>query len=290
MAGRTKKSVTIASGKEKVRSAPRSGDYLRHSIYKDVLARKRLTRVVEQVSAYATETRKNGLKILDLGCGIGGITFPLSYLGYKVVGVDIDQQSIEACNSKNTFPDALYLVGDIAVLDLRKRFDVVICSEVLEHSTHPERLLHAISKHLNPDGIAIITVPNGYSFYELVFSRLFQKLKITTLFHKLPNRAYQALTGSPSPYHSLNIFCGHVQFFTLSGFTRLLNEYGLHLVNISNQSLGLFLDWKWLSPLRWLECKLADYAPHHIAGGWVFVIGKKDTEGERNNSGQNAND
>ncbi|MFC1903318.1 class I SAM-dependent methyltransferase [Chloroflexota bacterium] len=248
-----------------------SEQYLQYTLYKDVLARKRLTAVVERVSSYAKEVQKNRLKILDLGCGIGGMAFPLSYLGHTVVGVDVDSQSIEDCNSKNTFPNATYLVGDIANLDLLEPFDVVICSEVLEHSLEPNLILQTIKRHLTPDGIAIVTIPNGYCLYELVFSRLFQKLKITTLFHRLPPKMYRALTGSPSPYHSLNIFCGHVQFFTLRRFTRLIGECGFRLMEIVNLSLGLFLDWKWLSPLRRLECNLAGFVPNAVAGGWVFV-------------------
>jgi len=260
--------------KEGLINTPQPDDYLRYSIYQDVLARKRLVAIVEQVSAYAAKTQKGNLKILDLGCGIGGTSFPLSHLGYQVVGIDIDARSIDECNKKNTFPTAAFLVADIAGLDLPERFDVVVCTEVIEHSAYPERLLETIHRHLEWDGISIITIPNGYSFYELVFSRLFQKLKITQLFHRLPNRVYQLLTGSPTPYHSLNIFCGHVQFFTLRKFKRLLKEGGLHLIDIENQSLGLFLDWKWLSPLRRLECKLADHVSHPIAGGWVLVINK----------------
>lgn len=245
------------------------------SIFKDVLARKRLAAVIERVSAYAASTAKDNLTVLDLGCGLGGIAFPLGYLGYLVVGVDIDSRSIEECNKRNTFPNATYVVADIAALDLRQQFDVVVCSEVIEHSAHPECLLETMSRHLKVDGIGIVTVPNGYSLYELVFSRLFEKLGVTRLFHKLPSKVYRALTGSPSPYHSLNIFCGHVQFFSLSRVRRLLNETGFQLVDVGNQSLGLFLDWKWLSPLRWLECTIADFVPHSLAGGWVVVVRKR---------------
>ena len=249
--------------------------YLQYTPYRDVLAHKRLAAVVERASRFAEETGKGCLRILDLGCGIGGMTFPLSYLGHTVVGVDIDSQSIEDCKSKNTFPNATYQVGDVATLDLSRQFDVVICSEVLEHSSQPHLILQTMKKHLDPDGIAIVTIPNGYCFYELVFGRLFQKLRITTLFHRLPPKMYRALTGSPSPYHSLNIFCGHVQFFTLRRFTRLLKGCGFQLLDIGNLGLGLFLDWKWLSPLRRLECKLAEFVPHSIAGVWVFVMKRK---------------
>ncbi len=251
-------------------------DYLQYSLYRDVLAQKRLRLIVEQIQIFSHKTQKSNLKILDLGCGIGGITFPLSYLGHKVTGVDIDPQSIDNCTDRNTFPNATFFTADIANLQLNERFDVIVCSEVLEHSSYPEQLLNTINKHLEPHGIGIITIPHGYSFYEIMFSRLFQKVGITVLFHKLPPKMYRALTGSPSPYHSLNIFCGHVQFFTFKRFAKLLTNCEFRIVNIKNQSLGLFLDWNWLSLLRKAECKLADYVPNSIAGGWVVVVSKKE--------------
>jgi len=251
-----------------------SKEYLQYTAYKDVLARKRLAVVVEQVLLHTRENEGNHIKVLDLGCGIGGMTFPLSSLGCQVVGVDIDSETIAECNGKNTFPNATYIAGDIATLRLQKEFNVVVCSEVLEHSPRPDLLLQTIRKHLAQDGIAIVTVPNGYCFYEIVFSRVFQRLRVLSLFHKLPKNVYTALTGSPSPYHSLNIFCNHLQFFSFGSFNRLLYECGFRIVDVSNLSLGLFLDWKWLSSLRRIECRMADFAPHLLAGGWVFVIQK----------------
>ncbi len=39
------------------------------------------------------------------------------------------------------------------------QFSAVICTEVLEHAAHPDRLLSNISTVLKPDGIVVITVP-----------------------------------------------------------------------------------------------------------------------------------
>ena len=262
--------------KKELKETSQKETYLQYTPYADFLSRKRLSLIMEQVIAYTQEKQARQLKVLDLGCGIGGMTFPLSALGYRVVGVDFDSESISVCNEKNTFPNARYIVGNGETLDLEEKFDVVISSEVLEHSLHPDLILQTINRHLAEEGIGIVSVPNGYCPYELLFSRLFQKIGILSLFHKLPKRVYTSLTGSPSPYHSMNIFCNHVQFFTFGRFRRLLDECGFQVLNVGNLSLGLLLDWKWLSYLKRIECRVADFVPHFLAGGWVFVLKRED--------------
>ncbi|MFC1931504.1 class I SAM-dependent methyltransferase [Chloroflexota bacterium] len=246
--------------------------YLQHTVYRNLLQLRRLNLIVEQVLAYARSKQSDRLKILELGCGIGAISFPLSSLGYQVVGVDIDSSSISECNNRNSFPNARYLVADAETADLKEKFDVVIASEILEHCPHPYKVLETLGRHLRPDGIGIVTVPNGYCLSELIFSRLFQKIGIHSLFHKMPRRLYTLLTGSPTPYYSLNVFCHHIHFFTLKRFLRLLSSHGFKISGVYNLDLGLLLDWNCLSALKRLECKLAESAPHAIAGGWVFVL------------------
>ncbi len=251
-------------------------DYLEYSHYKDELAIRTLISVVEQVSMFARKIKKDSLRILDLGCGIGGISFPLSYLGHRITGVDIHSESIEWCKKNNTFSNAKYLAADGAILDLQEQFDVVICIGVLEHVPQPPLLLKTIEKYIGKNGITIINIPNGYSIYEILFSRICQRMRITKIFHKLPKKIYTALTGSDTPYHSLNIFCDHVQFFLFHRFKYLLTECGFELLDIVNVGLGLFLDWKCFRALKYLECKLANYVPHSLAGSWVFVARLSD--------------
>jgi SAM-dependent methyltransferase len=246
--------------------------YLEHTTFADSLSLKRLNLIIEEVSNHAKESTQDKLDILELGCGIGGISFPLASLGHAVLGTDLDEKSIERCSEKNNFSNASYQVGDAETLDLPEKVDVVVASELIEHCPNPELVLQTVKRLLKDDGIGIVTIPNGYCLYEITFSRIFQKLGLLNLFHKLPKGIYKRLTGSPSPYHSENVFCNHVQFFTLRKFKRLLNNCGLQASEVHNLSLGLLLDWKWLSPLKRIECKLADYAPHPFAGGWVFQV------------------
>ena len=270
------KSSLVGRMKERLGKMSKSREYLKYTAYVNLLQLKRLNIIIEEVCAYAKQKQLNHLRILEIGCGIGAIAYPLSSLGHRVVGIDIDAESISQCNIKNPFPSATYIVGDAESLNLQEKFDVVIATEVLEHCPHPENVAQSIEKHITPGGIGIVSVPNGYCLSELVFSRLFQKIGIHSLFHKLPKRVYTFLTGSPIPYYSANVTCHHVQFFTFSRFTRLLKASGFKILHVNNLDLGLLLDWTWLGPLKRMECKLAESAPHLIAGGWVFAINKKD--------------
>ena len=45
------------------------------------------------------------------------------------------------------------------------RFDVVVCSEVLEHVAEPKRVLEGIAAVLAPGGGGVITVPAGQRYW-----------------------------------------------------------------------------------------------------------------------------
>ena len=49
----------------------------------------------------------------------------------------------------------------------KKKFDVIICSEVLEHLEDPTIILKKLNKSLYTDGILLGSVPNGYGLTEI---------------------------------------------------------------------------------------------------------------------------
>ena len=77
-------------------------------------------------------------KILDLGCGLGTGSIPLSTFGYKITGIDNDMKVVEAAriNAKKFGKDVQIIHGDIFDIDKKFEpdgFDACISGGLLEH-------------------------------------------------------------------------------------------------------------------------------------------------------------
>jgi len=239
--------------------------------YNGAALTKRASFIAGQVRIQA-QTRGNGqATVLDLGCGLGTIPFLLGSKGYTVTAVDLDAATIAACQQKNGFPHVKFVTGNAENIDLGQKFDVVIASEVIEHVPHPGLLMETISRHLAKDGIAIISIPNGYCLWETVVSRFVQKGRLVSWLYKSP-RLHKALTGSETPFYSKNVLCFHAHFFSFGRLEKLLAEHGFKISSVRHSDLGVLPEWWWLRALKRVECRLADYVPHSLAGGWLLVI------------------
>jgi SAM-dependent methyltransferase len=104
-------------------------------------------------------TNKQGTKILEIGSGMGYLTYSLIKEDYNVVGLDISDVAVKTANYKfgNYFVCAdLYEYSTLH----SESFDVVILTEVIEHVEKPVDFIRAILKVLRSDGRIIITTPN----------------------------------------------------------------------------------------------------------------------------------
>lgn len=106
---------------------------------------------------------RSGLAILDFGCGRGWMSLFLSPFG-TVTGVDFSPVGIEFAR-EHYGEHAEFVLADTASptlgLPADGRFDVVVCSEVIEHVPDHLALLDQISGFLRPGGWCMLTTPNG---------------------------------------------------------------------------------------------------------------------------------
>jgi len=107
----------------------------------------------------------NGKRALDLGCGYGYYTVDLLRRGYEVDAVDISNHSIRMTWKKiekmKNHPRVE--IHNINAFDFepKKKYDLIICLEMLEHIHEDLKLLKSINTWLKDNGILLISVPHN---------------------------------------------------------------------------------------------------------------------------------
>lgn len=106
-----------------------------------------------------------GKRILEVGCGLGGFCIKLSEEGANPIGLDVSRSAIQKAKYLAKRYDAHnnieFIIGDAQFLPFKDQsYQIVICSETLEHIEDYEQAFHEIVKVVENSGQICITVPN----------------------------------------------------------------------------------------------------------------------------------
>lgn len=211
--------------------------------------------------------------VLELGCGTGYmISLPLIKLGYSVQGLDQDVQSIEYGRkiflAEGVDPSSLKTMD---VADIDAIMDVVIASEVFEHISDQDldEVLRSIKNTLKPTGKLLITVPNGYGWFEmesLIWNKmgLGKLLQITKIVNIIESAKIIIFGNSAAhlPHPSTLSESPHIQRFTLHKIKSLLQDNGFEIIQTTGSVLfaGPFtnLIFHGIEPFLKLNCFLGN--------------------------------
>jgi SAM-dependent methyltransferase len=101
---------------------------------------------------------RNGLRILDIGCGTGGMLPLLSAYG-RVTGIDPAEAAIRYSKQRYASLAELLQVDFPREVPSVGSYDLVTLFDVLEHLDDDAKALEAASSLLRPGGWILITVP-----------------------------------------------------------------------------------------------------------------------------------
>lgn len=134
---------------------------------------------VETSLAFRMFKAKEGMKILDIGCGTGNFSFKLAKMGCKVVGVDISDEMLSIAKEKAERDGIEIEFYNMDVYDLDftdESFDAAFSMAAFESIREPERAINEIFRVVKEKGSILVGTINGESKWgELYRSEYFQK-------------------------------------------------------------------------------------------------------------------
>ncbi len=236
---------------------------------------------------YITDTLaknvKPGASVLDVGCGNGIISRGVGEKGYNVYGIDISDKAIEKAKSLTKLSNVSFDV--ISAEDLvaaGKRYDAVICSEVIEHLNHPEKLLSVLYQSVKDDGILIVTVPNGMGPREVLVTKpVIAMQKKNNWKWRMLLRVKKGLGYNGTTVQSDADDLTHVQFFTKKSLEKLADQNNFKIVdfgktNFVDDVFPFSLVTRKMKFLQRWDAAVAESLPAAFTGSFVSVWKKKE--------------
>lgn len=113
---------------------------------------------------------RTGMRVLEIGCGEGGVLKAFVNKGCEGLGVELDTPRID--DALKFLPDDVaagkirFVAKDIYLVDIEKdfsgRFDIIVLKDVIEHIHDQPKLIGWMKNFLNPGGIVFFGFPPWY--------------------------------------------------------------------------------------------------------------------------------
>ena len=102
------------------------------------------------------------IELLDIGCGGGLLSEPMCRLGAKVTAIDASQKNIDVAiyHSKKNNLKINYLCSSPEKVNLKKKFDVILNMEIIEHVDDLNFFLNKSSFLLKKNGLMFVATLN----------------------------------------------------------------------------------------------------------------------------------
>ncbi len=164
-------------------------------------------------------------KVLDVGCGSGYFSKKVKERGNEVSGVDISKEAIKKLRARGIKGKAVDLDEGLPYED--ESFDVVWCTDLIEHVTSPKFLLEEINRILRPGGRLLLSTCNSAYF---IFRFLhFCGLTCSEIQHPL-----------------------HLHFFSKKSLTKVIEESGFEIIDYKGRNTFAILPANLVSKLSFI--------------------------------------
>lgn len=191
------------------------------------------------------------MRVLEIGCGEGGVLKAFVNNGCEGVGVELDEPRIE--NAKLFMPEEIksgkirFITKDIYQVDVEKDFaglfDIIVLKDVIEHIHDQPRLIGWMKKFLNPGGIIFFGFPPWYMPFGGHQQMCQSTLAKLPYIHLLPGRMYRwLLKKKKEPVEALMEI--RETGISIERFEKICKREGYRLLHKRHYLLNPIYQWK----------------------------------------------
>jgi len=118
--------------------------------------------IINSFKLTSTNKPLKKINILDIGCGGGLLTEPMSRLGANVLGIDASQKNIKIAkfHAKKSRLNIDYKCASPETLKVKEKFDVILNMEIIEHVEDIDFFIKKSSELLKKNGLMFVATLN----------------------------------------------------------------------------------------------------------------------------------
>lgn len=243
-------------------------------------AREFLLPFLEEVISLGKET-----KVMEIGCGEGGVLIPFIEKGMTVVGVDLNEARIRNAKELNkeavSSGQATFLYKNVYDEDFlakyKNAFDLIVLKDTIEHIPEQEKFIPYIKQFLRPEGKIFFGFPPWrmpFGGHQQICQNKF--LSVLPYYHLLPRPIYRGIVSlAKEPKRVIDELMDIKSTrISIDRFERIVKKSGLTV-----ESKTLFLlnpiykykfGWKPIKQAKWLA-GIPWFRDFLTTAGWYIV-------------------
>lgn len=194
---------------------------------------------------------KAGMRVLEIGCGEGGVLKAFINKGCEGVGVELDVPRIVDANK--FLPEDIaagrlrFVVKDIYEVDVQEDFnglfDIIVLKDVIEHIHDQAKLIGWMKNFLKPEGIVFFGFPPWYMPFGGHQQMCHSKVSKLPYIHLLPQAIYKGiLKKKKEPVEALMEIKD--TGISIERFERICKKEGYKLAYNRHYFLNPIYEWK----------------------------------------------
>lgn len=172
----------------------------------DYYLQERVLHWIQSILRYS----RGGIKIAEIGAGIGQFCYLLKQTGFKQTGFELSK---EICKYVEKTLNINMHQGDIA--DISEEYDMIIAFDLLEHLIDPNKFLDCCKQHLKAEGIICIQTPS----YD-------------------PALSYEDMLNKAPRFQGHLTEFQHINLFSRESIETLLKGHGFVFINFEHAVFG----------------------------------------------------